>query len=109
MRAVVLDERLPRLGLRGLHPRQHVVGEQRPRPVVLRRVAVGVQPAVGGEVLADVVLEVDFLVQAHAASGCGQPAHVDLAGDGGGNQGGPAFLQQVDGSLGFGSKSVHLG
>ena len=65
---MVLDERLPRLRLRRLHPRQHVVGEQRPRPVVLRRVAFGVEPAVRGEVLADLDLEADLLVQAHAAS-----------------------------------------
>lgn len=34
---------------------------------------------------------------------CGKSvAHVNLAGDGGGDQRGPAFLQQVDGALGFG-------
>ena len=33
-----------------------------------------------------------------------QAADVDLAGDGGGDQGGPAFLEEVDGSLGFGSE-----
>ena len=32
----------------------------------------------------------------------GELAHVDLAGDGGGDQRGAAFLEQVDGALGFG-------
>ena len=35
--AVVLDDGVPRFGLRRLHPRQHIVGEQCPRPVVCRR------------------------------------------------------------------------
>ena len=39
--------------------------EQRPRPVVARRVAFGMEPAVGGEVIANLRLEVDFFVQAH--------------------------------------------
>ena len=39
----------------------------------------------------------------------GKVAHVILAGDGGGNQRGPAFLQQVDGALGFGGEGVELG
>jgi hypothetical protein len=30
--------------------------------------------------------------------------HIDLAGDGGGDEGGPAFLEQVDGALGFGGE-----
>lgn len=30
-------------------------------------------------------------------------AHINLAGDGGGYQGSSAFLQEVDGALGFGS------
>jgi hypothetical protein len=29
-------------------------------------------------------------------------SHINLAGDGGGDEGGPAFLQQVDGALGCG-------
>ena len=66
--AVVLGERLPRLRLRGLHPCQHIGREERPRPVVVGGVALGIQPAVGGEVLADLGLEVDLFVQAHAAS-----------------------------------------
>ena len=38
----------------------------------------------------------------------GDVAHVDLAGDGGGEQRGPAFLQQVDGTLGFGGQGVEF-
>ena len=63
--AVVLGERLPRLGLGRLHPRQHVGREQCARPVVRRGVALGVQPAMGGQVLADLALEGDFLLDAH--------------------------------------------
>ena len=40
---------------------------------------------------------------------CSGIAHVDLAGDGGGDQRGAAFLQQVDGALGFGGEGVELG
>ena len=65
VRAVVLDDRVPGLGLSGLDPGEHVLGEQGPCPVVLRRVTLVVQPAVGGEVLADFGLEVDFLVRTH--------------------------------------------
>ena len=57
---------------------------------------------------ADLVLEVDLLVQAHAASASANAAHVDLAGDGGGDQGGAAFLEQVDGALGFGGEGVEI-
>src|ERR1017187_6269356 len=42
----------------------------------------------------------------HGGSGL---ADINLAGDGGGNQGGPAFLQQVYGALGFGGERVELG
>jgi hypothetical protein len=38
-----------------------------------------------------------------------QTAHVDLAGDGGGNKGGAAFLQEADGGLGFSYQGVELG
>jgi hypothetical protein len=33
-------------------------------------------------------------------------ANIDLAGDGGGDQGGAAFLQEVDGVLGFGCEGI---
>ena len=62
--AVVLDDGVPRFGLRLLRPRQHIVREQRPRPVVaviVRRV----QPAVRDEVFTDFVFKLDFVVQAH--------------------------------------------
>ena len=68
LRAVVLGQGLPGLGLRGLHPGQHVGREERPRPVVGRSVAFGVEPAVVGEVLANLGLEADFFVQAHAVN-----------------------------------------
>ncbi len=68
LRAVVLGQGLPSLRLGGLHPGQHVGREQCPRPVVARGVALGVEPAVGGQVLADLGLEADFLVQAHGVS-----------------------------------------
>jgi hypothetical protein len=53
VRAVVLGDRLPGLGLRGLNPGQHVFGKQRPSPIIFRRVAFIIQPAVGGEMIAD--------------------------------------------------------
>ena len=63
--AVVLGQGLPGLGLRRLHPGQHIRREQRPRPVIARRVTLGMEPVVIGEVLADLGLETDFLVQGH--------------------------------------------
>ena len=41
------------------------------------------------------------------ARGC-HAANVDLSGDGGGDQGGAAFLQEVDGALGFGDERVEF-
>ena len=49
----------------------------------------------------------DMGIQA-ASMSSREPAHVDLAGDGSGDQGGAAFLQQVDGSLGFGGEGIDL-
>ena len=66
-RAVVLGQRFPGLRLGGLHPGQHVGGEQGAGGLVAPGVAVmarrGVQPAVGAQVFADVGLELDFVVQ----------------------------------------------
>jgi hypothetical protein len=39
-------------------------------------------------------------------SGRNQAADIDLAGDCGGDQGGAAFLEEVDGALGFGGEGV---
>ena len=59
-----LDDLLQLLGLRLSQPREHVLGEQRALTVVAS-VSRGVQPAVGGEVLADLLLELDLVVLRH--------------------------------------------
>ena len=64
-RAVGPGQRGPALWLRGLNPGQHVGREQGASTVVVGSVAFGVEPAGSREVIADVVLELDFLVQAH--------------------------------------------
>jgi hypothetical protein len=61
--AVVLLKGLPGLWLGDLHPREHVRWENRPCPVVVGGIALGVQPAVRPEVLANLDLEIDFPVQ----------------------------------------------
>ena len=83
--AVVLDDRIPRLGLRGLHPRQHIVGKLGPCLIISDGIGIRVLPAVGGEVFADFVLEIDLFVQTHSFAikwdfdracdkiGCGAP------------------------------------
>ena len=67
--AVVLDQRLPGLRLRGLHPGQQVGGVQGAGGVVAAGVALGawftIEPALRCQVVADVGLERDFVVQAH--------------------------------------------
>jgi hypothetical protein len=62
---VVLRERFPGFGLRGLHPGQYILREKCPRPVVACIVTFGIKPAVVGEVLTDLGLEADFFMQAH--------------------------------------------
>ena len=58
-----------------------------------------------GEMAADLVLEADLLVEAHAAPhrdwriGSNQSAHIDLAGDGGGDQGAAALLKKANGGF----------
>ena len=64
----VLGEGFPSFGLCGPHPGQDIRWEERPRPVVADSVAVGIKPAVGGEVFANLGLERDFFVQANEAS-----------------------------------------
>src|SRR5438067_2455165 len=66
--SMVLGDRVPGLGLSGLHPRQDVFGKQDPHAVVFRRVTFRIQPAIGGEVLADFALEVDLFVKTHAVT-----------------------------------------
>ena len=63
--AVVLAPRRPGGGLRGLHPGQHVGGEEGAGAVVCRDVAFGMQPTRSGQVGADFVFEVDLAVQCH--------------------------------------------
>ena len=63
-RAVVLGQGLQCGGLRVLDPGEDVGGEDGAGAVVAGGVAVGVQPPVGGEVLADLGLEVDLAVEA---------------------------------------------
>ena len=65
---MVGGEGVPRLGLGGLDPGEDVGREEGAGAVVLGGVTVGIQPAVGGEVLADFGLEGDFRVDAHAES-----------------------------------------
>ena len=40
--------------------------------------------------------------------GIGFPSYINWAGDGGGDEGGAAFLQQVNGPLGFGGEGAEL-
>ena len=63
--AVVLGQDFPCVRLRGLHPGEDIGREQRPCPVVGRGVTLGVEPAVSGEVVADLGLEADFFVEGH--------------------------------------------
>jgi hypothetical protein len=63
--AVVLGEHLPGLRLRRLHPGQHVGREQRAGAVIAGGIALGMEPTIGAQVLANFKLEADFFVQAH--------------------------------------------
>ena len=69
MGAMILDERLPGLGLSPLDPGEDVIGKQRPSPVVAARIPFDVDPAVGAQVLADFLLEGEFFVDAHGEEG----------------------------------------
>ena len=63
--AVVVGQRVPSFGLGGLHPGQQVCGEQGAGAVIACSVSLGVQLAVGCQVLANLQLEADFFMQAH--------------------------------------------
>ncbi|OQB90439.1 MAG: hypothetical protein BWX86_02237 [Verrucomicrobia bacterium ADurb.Bin122] len=66
--AVVLGESFPCLRLRFLHPGEHVGGKERAGAVVAGGIALRMEPAVRGEMRADLVLETDLLVgAAHGA------------------------------------------
>lgn len=72
--AVAFLQGRPGLGLARLHPGDEVGGIERQRAVVVLMVlGAAVEPVVGGQVVADVVLEGDFVVGAHAASGSTRP------------------------------------
>ena len=63
----VLGDNIPAFRLRGPHAQQHVRNEECARPVAVCRVALGIKPAVVGEVLADLLFKLDFLILAHSA------------------------------------------
>jgi len=48
-----------------MHPGQHIRREKRPRPVIDRRIARCIEPAIRREVLSDFDLEAEFLVEGH--------------------------------------------
>ena len=62
---MIFGQRVPGFGLGGLHPGQHVGGEQGTGAVVASGITFSIQPAVLAEVLADFILEADFFMQAH--------------------------------------------
>lgn len=64
---MVLGQRSPGGGLGGLHPGQHIAREERAGAVVVGGIALGMQPACGGQVGADLVFEVNLAVQRHGA------------------------------------------
>src|SRR5262249_47642659 len=69
LRAVVLEERFPRLRLSGLDPGDHISRKEGARSVVDGRITGGIQPSVRGQVVADFGLQIDFAMQvAHAAA-----------------------------------------
>ena len=61
-RAVAVFDHLPGLRLAGLDPGNHILGKQGERAIVAGVVAGVVEPAGSGEVRANLVFEVDFLV-----------------------------------------------
>src|SRR5215207_8495517 len=66
--SVVLDERFPCRWLRCLHPSNQIRRKESASAVIKNRVAFHMEPAIGGEITAYLVLKADFLVEAHAAS-----------------------------------------
>ena len=65
--AVVLAQRGPGGGLGGLYPGQHIAREEGACTVVTGSIALGMQPACGRQISADLVFEVDLAVQRHGA------------------------------------------
>lgn len=52
-----------------LHPGQHILGEECPSPVVPAGIPLKVKPAMRAQLLADLVFEGDFLVDAYVLLG----------------------------------------
>ena len=65
--AVIFGQRLPGGGLGGLNPCDQIGRKQGAGAVVVDGVTRRIEPALGCEMIADLFLETDFLVQAHAA------------------------------------------
>ena len=66
---VILDENFPGLWLRGPHPCEDILRKDSACAIIARRIALGMEPAVGAEVLANLGLEVNFFVQTHSSWG----------------------------------------
>ena len=66
---MVFDEPFHRLGLSRLNPGEQVFRVERPLPIVSRRIIRPMKPPMRREILADLDLEVDFFVKAHADFG----------------------------------------
>ena len=65
---MILDDRIPCLGLSCLNPFQQIFRKQCPCPIVLSAIAFRVQPTVLRKVFADFGLKFDFVVQSHDES-----------------------------------------
>lgn len=100
-----LDHLLQLLRLGVGQPAQHIPREQSAFTVVAG-VAGGVVPAAGGEVLSELLLELDLLVLVHV-SGC--LPHVDLPGDRGGDQRRAALTRELDEPFSLRDQGVGLG
>ena len=69
---VILRQRLPGLRLRLLDPGEHIRRKEGKLPVVGLRFTAVVQPAIGSQLLADLVFQLDLFVEAHAVIRSGQ-------------------------------------
>jgi len=68
--AMSLADGFPSLRLGGLHPGDHIGRKQCARGVIALGIAFGIQPAMGAQVLADVGLELDFVMQCQVILPC---------------------------------------
>ena len=93
------------LGLRIGQPPEHILGEQR-QLTVIAGIGRRVQPAIRGQVLADLGLERRLvMLLGHALR---RPSHVDLAGHRIGDQRRPILMQSVDHLSRLGDERVNL-